>query len=208
MVTEDLILNGSIKLVVFQFSFSNPTGMPRLPTLPQERPEERQRRKELPPGRLAIPETPNVMAADFIAEVVNLGYRLVSGTTRGIPALKEGSLWTFRNRVRYVLIPRQDVDERRCADDPQSLMEGLIQICLDAMWTVKAYVNPYRKDDMDCSLNIVLTSRKPFQDRNGHPILVRAKDMNGIPIGDPEPLVPEFFLKVVDGNVLCIMSNR
>lgn len=91
-------------------------------------------------------------------------------------------------------------------------MDGLMDICLDAMWTVKAYLNPYRQDDTEYPelyrLDVVLGARQPFVDRDGYPFVSRPKGTDGKIIRDaePQPLVPDFLLKLV-GDELAIVPN-
>lgn len=209
--TTGVILDSSIKVVAFQFSVSNRSAMPAfVRQLGQETPEERQKRKGLPPGLLIVPETHDVMIVGFVGQIMGLGYQLVSAIAQDRPDLVPGA--RPRTRVRYVLIPHQDVVQERPFPERKAMTAGLIETCLNAMWTVKIHLNPYRKDDTEYTglycLDIVLGGRQPFCDRNGRPITVRPKGTDGKVIKDatPEPLVPDSLLKLVDGE-LCVVPN-
>ena len=211
--TTGVAIDKSVKLIAIQFSIPNPAAMPpSLRYLPQETGKERQRRKELPPGLLVVPETPRVQIVDFVAQIAGLGYKLVSAIAQERPDLVPGVVLPPRNRARYVLIPNQDVERGRAAPDLKVLMEGLMELCLGAMWTVKAYINPYREGDTEYldlyCLDIVLGTRQPFCDCDGRPLMARPRDANGKTIRDatPQPIVPDFLMKVVDGE-LALVSN-
>ena len=212
--TTGVKFDRSVKLIALQFSIPNPAAMPpALRYLPQETPKERQRRKELPPGLLIIPETPRVQIVDFVAQVVGLGYKLVSAIAQERPDLPGVFTAQPRNRVRYVLLPSQDVEKERAAPNMKVLIEGLMDLCLSAMWTVKAHLNPYREGDVEdpylYCLDIVLGTRQPFCDRDGSPLMARPKSADGKTIRDAEsqPLAPDFLLKLVDGE-LCVVPNK
>ncbi|MBI2053612.1 MAG: hypothetical protein HYT41_02620 [Candidatus Sungbacteria bacterium] len=211
--TTSVTLGSSVKLVALQFSIPNPAAMPpSLRHLPQETEGERQRRSNLQPGLLVIPETPNVQIVDFVAQVAGLGYQLVSAIAQERPNLSEVFATQPRNRARYVLRPNQDVKKERAAPDLKNLMGGLMELCLDAMWTVKGYLNPYREGDVEYTelycLDIVLGTRRPFCDRDGRPLMARPKDANGKTIRDaaPQPLAPDFLMKLVDGEIAFVQN--
>lgn len=211
--TTSVILDSSVKLIALQFSLPNPAAMPpSLQYLPQETGAERQRRKDLPPGVLVVPETPNVQIVDFVAQAAGLGYKLVSAIAQDRPDLIPG-LSAPRTRVRYIMIPHYDVTQERLAANTAVLMAGLMEVCLSAMWSVKVYLNPYRKGDTEYTdlycLDVVLGTRQPFNDRNGRPLMARPKDTNGKTIRDatPQPLIPDFLLKLMEGEV-CVVPNK
>lgn len=206
--TTGVTLDKSIKLIALQFSISNMAAMPpSLHYLPQETPEERQRRKNLPSGLLIVPETPNVMVVEFVGQVMGLGYQLVSAIKQDRPDLVPGA--KPRTRVRYALVPHQDVVQELPFAERKDMTVELIETCLNAMWTVKVHLNPYRKADTEYTdlycLDVVLGARQPFCDRNGRPITRRPKDAGRD--AESQSLVPDFLLKLVDGE-LCIVPNK
>lgn len=72
-----------------------------------------------------------------------------------------------------------------------------------ALWSVKVERNR-KVDGVEGreGLFLKIGGRTPLAHPNGTPMLRRRKDDRGKPIGDPQPLQPERFLRIIDGRII------
>lgn len=190
--------------VVLQFMFMDASAAPSrgLRCLPDETSADVARRRMLPSGELVISPTADCqLAACALLQLGREGYRLGQATRRLIPGYPPSA------RLRYLFYTDRGSNRMRLpAESQKAVSDDLVQICFDAMWTVKAYRNPATQDGL-VSLAVVMAGRRPFADRNGQPVTARARDVAGHLVGDPQPLVPKFILEFRD-QCVCILPNR
>ncbi|MBU1179605.1 hypothetical protein KJ885_01540 [Patescibacteria group bacterium] len=214
-----LNLDESVKLVSLQFSFSNRNAVPAwLPSIDPETPAEQQARAKRnadASGEEMIPPTEKCSLAMIVDDLEEAGYVLVDGLHQERINAKD-TRRTYQ-MCRFVFLRRDAVEELRdeLGSTRAKITEGLGELCLLAMWRVRAFLNPLFKgsvlskcpelfsgDEPPHAASINMETREPLFRPDGQPIMVWQKDENGERTGaEKVPLSPKHCLCVEDGAI-------
>lgn len=210
---EDLVmtglLNGVVRLVMLQFSFSNikamPSGIQGKPKKNFDRLTPNRTRVE---GVEFLTPTENVSLRPFLSDLVAMGYVLVDAfyEMRSNPRGKEYPV------VRFTFAEKETARfDSEFAEHRGPAICALRQMCEEAMWRPQGYLNPFFKDgepvEGEHAIAINLVARNPLIDGNGKRVVRWERDSRGDRIGDaPILLEPELFLMIEDGDV-CVVPD-
>ena len=197
-------LDGSTRLISMQFSFSNINIVPKLL---KERELEtledcNERRSREGNGEIVITPTENSFLIEFLNDLEISGYELVDAFYQ--PRVHPKNSRIIYHMVRFLFARREYVDiseEFKKVRDTISV--ELRKICEQAMWRVRAYINPYFVNNEevfgDYALSINLEGRNPLFLPDGQPVVVWQKDGEGNRVGDaPLPLKIVHNLRIVN----------
>ena len=207
-------LNGTVRLVALQFSFSNPDAIPAsVKRLNRETQEERVERKGHSSGVMVIEPTEKCSLAEFLGELETAGYEMVDAFYKERIDAKDSRRKRTYHMVRFLFARREFVnisDEFRTARG--AIRTELRNICAGAMWRVRAFSNPFYKNGArevsdQSALSINLEVRTPLFRPDGQIVTVWQKDANGNRMGDaPLPLKVDYCLRVVDGAITLVTA--
>lgn len=206
-------LNGSVRLVSLQFSFSNPDVIPAT-VKRQEREilEERVARKSNSTGLLVIEPTEKCSLVEFFQELEEVGYEMVDGVYKERIDAKDPRKRRTYHMVRFVFARRDFVELSEEFKEVRDVIRAELQnICESAMWRVRMFSNPFYKNGEEVSgqraMSINLEARQPRFYPNGQPVTVWQKNENGKRVGDaPLSLSADFSLRIVDGAVQLVTA--
>lgn len=198
------------RLVVLQFSFSNPNAVP--PTVQRRTPEtreERTDRKSHANGVMSIAPTMNCSPRKFVRELEAAGYELVDAFCKTRINDRDGAKRTYY-MARFVFAPHEYAkvtDEFKGARD--GIRDDLFRLCETALWRIRVFFNPFFKDgeavpgQRTSSVNFEV--RAPLFRPDGKPVTQWAKDARGKPTGSaPLPLKAGHELRIVEGGIRLI----
>ncbi len=206
-------LNGSIRLVVLQFSFSNPDAIPQ--AVKRSQPEtlsEQNKRNGRSSGIMVIEPTENCSLVEFPGELEAAGYEMVDAFYKERIDPKDPNGRRTYHMVRFLFARHEFVDIsdefRKVRDD---IRTALSEMCHAAMWRVRAFSNPFYKNGEKIpeyrAMSINFESRKPLFRPDGQPVKVWQKDENGERVGDaPSPLKSDFCLRLVSDTVQFVTA--
>lgn len=205
-------LNGTVRLVMLQFSFSNPDAIPAtVKRQDRETPEERVVRKSHSSGVMVIEPTEKCSLVEFLEELEAAGYEMVDSFCKERIDAKDP-----RNRayhmVRFLFARREFVelsDEFKKVRDV--IRAELRSICESAVWRVRSFDNPFYKNGEEISgqraVSVNLEARQPLLRPDGQPVTVWQKDENGKRVGDaPLPLKANYHLRIVGDAVQLVTA--
>jgi hypothetical protein len=184
-----------------QFSFSNINVVPTsVKKLELEMLEERNERKTYKGnGEVIIKPIENVSLVEFL-DNLEVGYELVDAFYQPRIDPKDPRGNRIYHMVRFLFARRKYVklsDEFK--EVRSTIYAELRKICEQAMWRVRAFLNPFFMDDEEVlgqrALSINLEARKPLFHPDGQPVTVWQKDERGNRVGEtPFPLKPDYYL--------------
>ncbi len=196
-------LGPSVRIVAFQFSFSNPDVVPDcIKRLPAETPIEAVARKTVPvPGQALIQPTEDVSLAEIPGMLEQTEYELVDAFYK--PRIDQKTGKTY-HMVRFVFSHRDYVNlspEFKVVRDRIRL--ALNEICVQAMWRTRSFLNPFFKDGErvggQYAMSLNFEVRKPLFLPDGQPVVMWQKDAQGKRVGTaPLPLQAKFSLAIED----------
>ena len=207
-------LDRTIRLVGLQFSFSNINVVPELlKELELESLEERNERKgRKSSGEMVITPTENSSLMEFLSDLEVAGYELVDAFYQ--PRVHPKNPRIIYHMARFLFARREHADPSEEFKGVRNAISAeLLKICEQAMWRVRAYLNPFFTADEEVpgyhALSINLEGRKPVFLHDGQPVVVWQKDEEGNRVGDtPLPLRPDYHLRLrIDTNVIQLVSN-
>ena len=203
-----IALDSSVRLIDVQFSFSNVNVVPAiLKERELEGLDERDERKAREgSGQLVIAPTENTSLRGF--ELA--GYELVDAFYQ--PRIHPKNPQIIYHAVRFLFArhayahPSEGFSRGRDA-----ICEEFRGMCQQAMWRVRAYLNPYFEGGERVqgyyTVSINLEARKPFCSSDGKPIVVWQKDEEGNRLGDaPIPIKANHNLQIVDNVVQLVTA--
>ena len=205
-------IDGSVRLVALQFSFSN---INIVPEILQEREldttaDRNERKAREGSGEMVIMSTENSSLVKFLNDLEASGYELVDAFYQ--PRVHPKNPRILYSMVRFLFARREYVD---LSDEFRKTRDvtyaELRKICEQAMWRVRAYLNPCFKDNEEVpgqhALSVNLEGRKPLFLPDGQPVVVWQKDEEGNRVGDaPLPLKPDHSLRIVDEVVQLVTA--
>jgi len=197
------LMNGSVRLVVLQFSFSNLKLIPsQIRQNSQKPPSKFADSKPGVSGEQILNPIENVGGLPFRLDLAKAGYVLVDAFSR--IDQKNGQPFGI---VRFVFAhhshatsSKEFLKVRGAADD------ALCELLEQAMWRVRGFLNHFFEDgvivDNTYVVSINLEARSPLFDGNGNRLTRWKKDEHNERIGDaPVPLEPVRFLRITDGDI-------
>ena len=201
-------LGESVRLVMFQFSFSNLSLVPKfVRELESETEKESTKRKNQTGGEMVIEPTEKSDLASCLNQLEQAGYEMVNVSCQERLNQKKGK----RNycMVRFIFARSEyaqpSEDFLKIRDHVRIEMK---RICKQAMWRVRAYSNPFYENGEELpefrALSINLEAREPYKKPDGDPVTVWLTDDYGNRIGPaPIPISPEHQLNIEEeGDIL------
>ena len=141
-------LDGAMRLVLLQFTFSNSDAIP--PTVKRRQPEvraERDVRKGRSDGKLMIEHTERCSMLEFVNELEAAGYELVDAFHQARPARPDSTGPRYYHNVRFTFAHKDYV---QITDEFRAMREGLRQELLEivktSLWRVRGLANPFYVD--------------------------------------------------------------
>lgn len=206
-------LNGTVRLVALQFSFSNPDVIPAtVKRQDRETPEERVGRKSHSSGVMVIEPTEKCSIEEFLEELEAAGYEMVDGFYKERIDANDPRGKRSYHMVRFLFARREFVelsDEFKKVRD--TIHAELWSICEAAMWRVRSFSNPFYKNGEEIpdqrTVSINLEARQPLFRPDGQTVTVWQKDENGKRVGDaPLPLKADYCLRIVGDAVQLVTA--
>lgn len=206
-------LNGTVRLVALQFSFSNPDAIPAtVKRQDRETPEERAVRKSHSSGVMVIEPTEKCSLVEFLGELEAAGYEMVDGFYKERIDAKDPRNKRTYHMVRFLFARREFVelsDEFKKVRDV--IRTELRSICENAMWRVRSFSNPFYKNGEEIpdqrAVSVNLEARQPLFRPDGQPVTVWQKDADGKRVGDaPLPLKADYCLRIVGDAVQLVTA--
>ena len=206
-----LLLNTVARLVLLQFSFSNPAIIPDIVRRREAETKtgtlERKEKQKISSGILAIPPTENVSLLQLVGGLESAGYVLVDGLYQARPNLNKPD--QMYHMVRFIFARREHAEPSDEFMSVRPLVRSALQdICTQAFWRIRAFSNPFYKDGVEVedvrALSFNFEARVPRFLPDGRPVVSRRKDENGRKIGEPIPLEPTSHLVAKDGSVSLV----
>lgn len=206
-------LNGSVRLVALQFSFSNPRAIPQAVRCSEtETPDERNERKSHSSGVLVIEPTNNCSLVEFLEKLEAVGYEMVDAFYKERIDAKDLRGKRRYHMVRFLFARHEFVD---LSDEFKKVRENirtaLSEMCRVAMWRVRVFSNPFYEDSEEIpnqhAVSINLESRQPLFRPDGQPVTVWQKGVDSKKIGDaPLPLKADHCLRIMDDAVQLVTA--
>jgi hypothetical protein len=171
-------LNGTVRLVALQFSFSNPDAIPAtVKCQDRETQEERVVRKSHSSGVMVIDPTEKCSLVEFLGELEASGYEMVDAFYKERIDAKDPRGKRSYHMVRFLFARREFVelsDEFKKVRD--IIRTELRSICETAMWRVRSFSNPFYKNGEEISdqrvVSVNLEARTPLFRPDGQPVTV------------------------------------
>lgn len=196
------------RLVILQFSFSNPDVISSsVRRRGKETEEERVIRKSHSGGAMLIAPTAKCSLVEFLGELETAGYEMVAGFYKErIDANDLRGKRTY-HMVRFLFARREFAEFSAEFKKMRDVIRAeLRSICEGALWRVRVFDNPYFRTGEEVpgerAVSINLEAREPLFRPDGQPIAVWPKDEWGQRIGDaPIPIRVAHRLGVEDGAI-------
>lgn len=202
-------LGSSIRLVTLQFSFTNRDVVPScIKQLSHETQEEAVARKVMPtPSQSVIQPTEDASLVGLPSMLEQAGYELVDAFYK--PRIDQKSGRTY-HMVRFVFAHHDHVnisDEFKRVRN--TIRVALNDVCTQAMWRVRSFVNPFFKNGTRSEgqnvLSLNFEARKPLFLPNGQPVVVWQRDTGGERVGEaPLSLRAKVAVRVQDQVVQLV----
>jgi hypothetical protein len=196
------------RLVMLQFSFSNPGIIPD--AIRKREPESKNEstaRKARQGGILAIEQHENTNIAEFVKQLSDSGYVLVDGFYQARQDVKNPKQMYHVVRFTFAKDTYAEVTDEFKEIQPK-LIADLRIITTNAFWRARAFSNPFYKDGEEVAgftaPSFNFEARVPRFLPDGKPVTARRKDATGKKIGDPVPLEPAGRLVIKNETVTII----
>jgi len=205
-------LDGSVRLVSLQFSFSNSRVVPLAirwvdrETLYEQDDRHRHRKS----GTMVIEPTEKSSLVEFLGELEGAGYELVDALCQERPHPKNPR--QIYSVVRFLFARCEFVD---LSDEFKKVRDNirakLSEMCRVAMWRVRAFSNPFYENGEEVAgqraLSINLEAREPLFRPDGQPVTRWQKDEEGERVGDaPLPIKPDYRLRILSDTVQLVTA--
>lgn len=201
-------LGSEVRIVKLQFSFSNSDVIPAsVKRVARETLDEMIERKGPGAGVMVIQPTERCSILEFIEELEASGYELVDAFYKARIDKKDPRIARTYHMVRFVFARNEFAEPSAEFVTKRGVIRAdLEKICDDAMWRVRAFLNPFEKNGKEIegvkALSVNLEARVPFLLPDGKPVVEWQKDEAGQRVGDePLPIRARFRLQVWDNVV-------
>ncbi len=206
-------LDSTVRLISMQFNFSNPSVIPpKVKCLDKETPEERTIRKSRSTGVMVIEPTEGCSIVQFLEELKRAGYELVDAGYKQRIDAKDPKGKRMYYMTRFIFVRSELVE----SSDEFKAMQGILcaelqQICEDALWRVRAYNNPFYKNDEEVpgqhAVSLNFEARQPLFHPDGQTVMIWQKDAENRRVGTaPLPLKGKYHLNIVDHAVQLVTA--
>lgn len=201
-----LTLDRSVQTINLQFSFLDGRHVPdsireiEHETV-REQASRKQRESSSSAGICFIEPIENTSIVQFVDNIESAGYEMVDAVYQPRP-LKRDPRVTY-HMVRFIFVQKMHANpSEHFVKVRSTIREELARKAMQAMWRVRAYLNPFFKDgkmvDGQNALSLNFEVPKPLFLDDGAPV-VRWKN------GDaPLPIQPEFQLLLEEGAILIV----
>lgn len=203
------LMNGAVRLVMLQFSFSNLKLVPAcLKQKGEESPSEFVVRKSEIRGEQFLEPVESVGCLSFLSDLALADYVLVDAFAK---IRKRGGRPYAMSLAQFIF---SDTEHANSSEEflrvRPSAELALRQLLEQGMWRVLAFLNHFFKDgemvEDQYAISVNLVARVPLVDGNGKPLVQWQKDESGDRIGDtPIPVEPKLFLRIENGNI-CVTN--
>jgi len=198
-----------VRTVLVQFSFSNDNIIPPvLLRMEKETPDGRTKRKAITGGSQVIQPTKGCSIVDFIDQLNTAGYELTNAVYQERIDSKDSSGKRTYHMLRFVFCLHEfAVVSDEFMEVRDKCFEALQQVCMEALWRVRTYSNPFYDENGEevegvRAWSINLEVRKPLFDPDGQPVVERRKNDGGDHVGDkPDAIFPEYILSMRSGRL-------
>ena len=207
MVTIDT----SIRMIMIQFSFSNPDAIPafiRGLERQRETREECVSRKVGVNGSPCISPTEGCTVREFVENLEAAGYQLVDAFYQRRVDHKDprGNRWYHMARFVFASAEWADPSEEFIAMRT-NVKASLQEMCEASLWRVRGFLNPFYQEGQEIAgqhaVSINCESRQPLKQSDGKPVVSWQKDAAGNRVGNaPLPLQPKHSLKVIEKEIV------
>lgn len=202
------LMNGAVRLVTIQFSFSNLKLIPTcLRQVGEKPPSKFVAQKSKIPGEQILEPVEKVGCLSFLLDLALVGYVLVDAL---VEIRQKG-----RQQYATVKFIFSNAEHAVCSEEFLALRasaeQELRQLLKQAMWRVRAFLNHLFKDgeivDEQYAISINLEARTPLIGGDGSPLFQWQRDENGERIGDgPIEIKPKKFLRIKN-NDICVIDG-
>lgn len=202
-------LDRGVRLVVVQFSFSNPDMIPdSVRYLGSETPKQYEKRMSHQSGvqEMDSGEKKRCSLAEFCDDLESSGYTLADGRCKECIDPNDRRHQRTYFAVRFLFV-RQDLfaASEKFEEVRDSVSSDLRFICESSIWRTRVYRNPFCNGEEASGehvLSVNLMARQPLLEPDGKPIRAWKKDERGERVGDaPVPLAPDCHLRIRDGVI-------
>lgn len=212
-----LKIDGSVKALYLQFSFSNENAVPKwLPWKEEETPAESKERRERKThgtgqGICVIQPTEGCSLESLPAEIASTNFTLADAYAQ--PRMDPNNPRKRWYMARFVFLRKEDMTRDELGGELRENVElDLEELCILAFWRVRAFKNPYFKDQEPVpglsAASVNLVARKPRFRPDGELILEWERDAAGNKVGNaPHSIPPTAYLRVQD-SVLQLTDNE
>ena len=208
-----LTLNNSVRLISFQFSFSNRKLVPAIFQKIKKGTETVNMRKgrkgRKVSGKMLLPPTMNCFLGKIFNDLED-SYALVNVFCQNRIDPKDPEAVNIYYAVRFTFArnefaePSSDFIKMR-----RSFYQEFKIFVIHAMWRARAYLNPFFQNEKNLDgqfvLSINLEARTPLTYPDGNRVAVWKKDPKGKKIGDgPIPIKPDYFLRTKNNKLALL----
>ena len=188
-----MVLDDSYRLILMQFSFSNPKVVPKgIKNLGRETLEDWLKRKKYSGGTMIIGPTENCFID--LEKIDEVDYKMVDAFYQERINNKPYNNIYYYHMLRFTFARHEVVDIseefKRVRDNMRA---ALMEMCRVAMWRVRIFSNPFYQNGKEVPgqrvLSINLDARKPLFQKNGKPIMVWKN-------GNKVQIEPEYCLQI------------
>ncbi len=199
-------LDHTARLVMMQFSFSNPQVIPNFVRRRQAetKPESEERKQQPSRGIAIIEPVENISVQDFALELEAQGYVLVDGVYQSRQNPHKPMQMYHMVRFTFSRVEHAEISDH--FQTVQSIIRTeLSDICDGAFWRTRGFSNPFYKSGEEIpgyrAVSLNFEARVPRYLPDGQPVKERRKDAQGRKIGDPVPLEPSHRLIISNGTL-------
>jgi len=216
-----IALDGSVRLVVMQFSFSSAEAVPASVRARQsETLAEREMRKSRAGGLMVIQPTEKTSLVDLFGELEERGFELVDALYKERidgkdPALTQAAYLERKDLRTYHMVRFVFAHSEYATPSAEfrgvrnAILADLRNMCATALWRVRAFNNPFYQNGEETPdlrvLSINLEARMPLFRPDGQPVTVWQKDREGRRVGEaPLALRAAYALHLVGSYVRLV----
>lgn len=185
-------------VVALQFRFTNRFAIP--PFTRRMMIQTTKKNTALQPGELVIEPIDGSSVGEVLLDLEKEGFALIN-----VQCEERDTGKGSRHYIARFIFSATEKASESFTQIRNPLKRELVEICTEALWRTRVYVNPLTDNRRGAS--IVLDTRTPFVHGDGRPVTVRAKDpATGERVGAPLPLSPSHHLHLLSASDFILME--